>query len=161
ADAVQTARTLLVTVAAELAAGVQHRHDHLKCRDLHLRMRLNRNAATIILNRNRPVRHDHDQDVVADPCHRLVNAVVDHLIDEMVQPANVRAANIHTWTLAYRLQPFENLNLGCGIRTVLNFRRRHESVCLPTRLPSRRDTRGNGAQTSQYMRESMIPTCAT
>src|SRR5579875_4200658 len=56
ADAVQSARALLVAVAAELTASVEFRHHHFK-RGLFraLWMRLNRNTAPVVLNRDRAI----------------------------------------------------------------------------------------------------------
>ena len=48
----------------------------------------------------------------------LVDRVVDHLVDEMVQTAFRRAADIHARTLANGLQAFQYLNLISAIVAV-------------------------------------------
>ena len=55
-------------------------------------------------------------DVVAMPGKRLINRIVDDLKHHVVQPgAIVRIADIHTRTLANRLQPFKYLNAADAI----------------------------------------------
>ena len=100
----QAARALLVAVTAELAARAQRRHDDLERRAIGtLGVRLNRNAATIIVDRDRAICTDHDQDLVTDTGHRLVDTVVDHLGDQLMQTAHISAADIHTGALAHML----------------------------------------------------------
>src|SRR5258707_8025911 len=61
---------------------------------------------------------DDDQDAVADTGHSFVDAVIYHLLDEMMQATNVGAADVHAGALADRLQAFQNLN-GAGIVAVV------------------------------------------
>ena len=84
ADAVQAAGDL-VHVAAELAAGVQLRQHDLDARQPRPGDQVDRDAAAVVRARHRAVgvqRHDH---VVATPGERLVDRVVEHLVDEVVQ----------------------------------------------------------------------------
>ena len=52
-----------------------------------------------------------NQDRVAKAGKRLVDGVVDDFVDEVMQSALVRGADIHARTAAHRLQPLENLDL--------------------------------------------------
>jgi hypothetical protein len=64
------------------------------------------NAATVINNGNTVVDMDDDLDVFAEPCERLVNTVVNKLIDKVVQSRTSCAADIHGRTFAYCLKAF-------------------------------------------------------
>ena len=109
ADAVQTARDL-VAVVVELAAGVQHgQHD------------FRRRLAALVLSTGMPrplsidgdrvVDVDRDVDLVAVAGQRLVDRVVDDLVDEVVQPGAPGRADVHRRALADRLEAFEDLDL--------------------------------------------------
>ena len=50
-------------------------------------------------------------DMIAKAGHGLVNSVIHHLINQMVQPAVIGRADIHARTAANRLQPFQHLNV--------------------------------------------------
>ena len=110
ADAVQTARHL-VRVLVELAAGVQHRHRQLDTRHLFRRMNVDRNAAAVVVDGDRVVGVNRDVDVVRVAGERFVDRVVDDLVDEMVQSAFRRRADVHAGALPHRLETFEYLDL--------------------------------------------------
>src|SRR5215813_4548822 len=112
---------------------MQHCHHDLKCRDLLFGMWLDRDAPSIVLDRDRAIVGDNDYDAVADAGHRLVNTVIDDLGHELVQAADVSAAYIHTGALAHRLESFEDLYLGGGIGILLHQRLRG---CHTSTLPS-------------------------
>ena len=84
ADAVQAARDL-VAVVVELAAGVQHRQHDFGGRPP-ARVLIGRNAAAVVDDGDRPVDVDGDVDLIAEAGQRLVDGVVDDLVDEVVQP---------------------------------------------------------------------------
>ena len=109
ADAVQAARDL-VAVAAEFAARMQHRQDDLDGR-LAALMHIHGDAAAVIDDRNAVILVNRDLDVVAIACERFIDGVVDDLIDQMVQAALRRGADVHARTLAHGLQTLENLDL--------------------------------------------------
>ena len=49
-----------------------------------------------------------DHDVVAVALERLVDAVVDHLVHEVVEAAGAGRADVHAGPAANRLKPLEN-----------------------------------------------------
>ena len=110
AHAVETARDL-VAVLVELPARMKLGHDDLGGRDAFGRVHVGRNAATVVPHRDRAVGMDPHADKVGVTGQRLVNAVVDDLIDHVMQArAIVRVANIHARSLSHGFQAFENLN---------------------------------------------------
>ncbi len=83
ADAVETARHL-VAVVVELAAGVQHGH-HDFGRRLAAGVLVDRDAAAVVDDGDRPVDMNRDVDLIAVAGEGFVDRVVDDLVDEMVQ----------------------------------------------------------------------------
>jgi len=61
---------------------------------------------------------------------RLVDGVVDHLVDEMMQSPRVGRTDVHRRTFPHRLQSFEYLNLS---GTVLRFL--GHKICLDVSHP--------------------------
>ena len=60
-----------------------------------------------------------DDDFVAEARQRFIHRVIHDLVNQMVQSALVRRADIHARSLAHGLKPFEHLNLVlviCAIR---------------------------------------------
>ncbi len=58
---------------------------------------------------------DVDPDAVAAAGHRLVDAVVDDLVDELMQAALVGATDVHAGASPDSLQAFEDLNVFGGV----------------------------------------------
>ena len=116
AHAVQAARRLVVAVL-ELAAGVEHREDHLERALLRLRVLVDRNAAAVVADRDRAaVGVQRHRDVRGMAVHRLVHRVVDDFPDEVVQPGAADAADVHAGALADGLEPLENGDVfGCVV----------------------------------------------
>ena len=112
ADAVQAARDLVAAAVAELAAGVEHGQDDLGRRALLLLVHVDRDAAAVVADRDAIVRMQNDLDGVAVAGERLVDGVVDDLVDEMVEPALTRRADVHTGSLANGLEAFEDGDVG-------------------------------------------------
>ena len=54
---------------------------------------------------------DRDVDLIAVAGQRLVDRVVDDLVDEVMQAGCTGRADVHRRPLAHRLEPFENLDL--------------------------------------------------
>src|SRR6478672_3711795 len=54
-------------------------------------------------------------DLVVATRERLVDAVVDHLVDEMVEAAGARRTDVHARPEPDRLEPFEDSNVLCGV----------------------------------------------
>ena len=113
ADAVQPARHL-VAVVVELAAGVQHREHDFGGR-FAAGVPIDRNAAAVVDDGHRSVDVNGDVDLIAEAGERLVDGVVDDLVDEMMQPGRPGRADVHRGPLADGLQPLEDLDLVGGI----------------------------------------------
>ena len=110
ADAVQAAGNL-IAAAAELAARVQNRIDDRDGRQAGLLLHADRDAAAVVPHINDVARQDLDVDAVAVAGKRLIDRVVDDLIDEVVQAARPRGADVHARALPDGLQTLENLDL--------------------------------------------------
>ena len=110
ADAVQPARDL-VGILVELPAGVQLGHDDLGGRNALLGVDAGRDAAAVVGDRAGAVgiqRHGHQGGVAAE---RLVDGVVDHLVDHVMQAgAVVRVADIHARALAHGIEAAQHLD---------------------------------------------------
>ena len=121
ANAVETAGNLVVG-AIELAAGMKNRKNNLNCGLALCGVHVDRNAAPVILNRERAIGIDENVDVGAVSRKSLINGVVDHLVNQMVVATLARVADIHCRTLADSLHALQNLNVGgivvgrlCGV----------------------------------------------
>jgi hypothetical protein len=104
AHAVQPARHL-VRVVIELAARMQHGQHDLERGALLGLVHVHRDAAAVVHHRHRPVRVHHHFDVFGVSGERLVHAVVHHLVDQVMQPAHARVADIHGRPLAHGFEP--------------------------------------------------------
>ena len=101
----------LVGILVELPAGMELRHDHFGGGDAFALVDLGRDAAAVILDRHRAVGVQRHQDLVAEAGQRLVDGVVDHLIDHVVQArAVVGVADIHARPLAHGIEAFQHLD---------------------------------------------------
>ncbi len=69
------------------------------------------NAAAVVDDGDRIVDVNGDVDLIAVPCQRFVNRVVDDFVDEVMQPRRARRPDVHGGPLPHRLEPFENLDL--------------------------------------------------
>ena len=108
ADAVQAAGDLVAAAVAELAAGVQRgQHDLGRGPFLFLQF-VDRDAAAVVGDGAAVVRVEDDADAVAVAGDRLVDGVVDDLVDEVVEAARAGRADVHAGALADRLEPFED-----------------------------------------------------
>ena len=100
ADAVQTARDL-VALAAELAARVQRGEHDLGRRLVGvLGVQVDRDAASVVVDAAPTVGEQRDGDPGAVAGHRLVDGVVDDLVDEVVQARRAGRADVHAGALA-------------------------------------------------------------
>ena len=114
ADAVQAAGDL-VAAAAELAAGVQHREHHLDGAHVVLLVALDRDAAAVVADADRAVGQERRRDLVAVPRESLVDAVVEHLVDEVMEAALAGRADVHAGAFPNRLEPLEHGDLVCAV----------------------------------------------
>ncbi len=118
ADAVQAARGL-VDLGLELAAGVQRAHDHFERRLVaEFGMRIDRDAAAIVGDRDEAVRVHLDFDPIGIAVDRLVHGVVDRLGEQVMQRLLVGAADIHAGPPADRLEPFEHLDVARAVTRI-------------------------------------------
>jgi hypothetical protein len=102
---VQAARDF-VSLASELATGVQLGHDDLERRLVVLRHVVNRNPATVVDDPDRTVRADGDVDGAAVAGQSFVHRVVDHLVHEVMQASVTGGSDVHARPLADRFQAF-------------------------------------------------------
>ena len=110
ADAVQAARNL-VGVLVELSAGVQLGHDDLGRRDALLFVDAGRNAAPVVGDGARAVGVEGHGHELGMPGQRLVDRVVDDLVDHVVEAgAVVGVADIHARPLAHRVEAAQHLD---------------------------------------------------
>ena len=103
-DAVQTAANL-IRVIVKLTAGMQYRHDDLRCGAPFFRVHVHGNATAIIAYRDGFVGVDRYGNGVAMACESLVDRVIDDLENHVVETgAIIGVADIHSWPLSDGLQ---------------------------------------------------------
>ncbi len=137
ADAVQAAGDLVAAAVAELAAGVEDgQHDLGRRAPLFLH-RLDRDAAAVVLDRAAVVRVEDDADAVAVAGERLVDRVVDDLVDQVVQTARAGRADVHAGAFANRFEALEDGDVlgAVGARRALAFFSGNESLPVDTENP--------------------------
>ena len=78
-------------------------------------MRIDRDAAAVVGDGQKAVGAQFDLDEGGMPGQRLVHGVVDDFGEQMMQRLFVGAADIHAGAAAYRLEPFEHLDIGRGV----------------------------------------------
>ena len=78
-------------------------------------MRVDRNAAPVVGHGQKAVRRQLHFDEGRMACQRLVHRVVDHLGEQMMQRLFISPADIHSRPAADGFQPFQNLDILCGI----------------------------------------------
>ena len=109
----------LVDLSGELSARVQFAENDLQSGAVwELRVRFNRNAATIVPNRDRVIVVKFDLDTACMACDGFVHRVVKDLGNQVVKRALVGAANIHPRALSHRFEALKDLDRSCviGIR---------------------------------------------
>ena len=118
----QAAGDLVAAAVAELAAGVQDGQHDLDGRALLLLHHRDRDAAAVVDDRDGVVGMDRDVDARAVAGERLVDGVVDDLVDEVVQAAHAGRPDVHAGSLADRLEALEDgdvLRVVCSPSPVL------------------------------------------
>ena len=137
ADSVQAAGHL-VAVGIELAAGMQLGHHDLGRRDALGGVLVHRDAATVILDRDRVVDVDRDVDSVAVPGQSLVHGVIDDLVNQVVEAEFAGRADVHGRALPDSLQPFQHPDVVRGVVAALILSRYCHAWLLRTAFsPSR------------------------
>jgi hypothetical protein len=105
---VQTARDL-VALATELAAGVQGGEHDLGRRLVGVfGVQVDGDAPTVVLAAATTVGEQRDRDARAVARHRLVDRVVDDLVDEVMEARGTGRTDVHTGPLAHWLEAPEN-----------------------------------------------------
>ena len=111
----QAARDLVGVAAVigvvEFAACVKLGHDDLGRRDALFGVDVDGDAAAVVADGNAGIGVDLYGDGGGVACQSLVNAVVHHFVDHVVQARPIiGVADIHAGAFADRLQPLENLD---------------------------------------------------
>ena len=107
ADSVQTAGNF-VAVRVELAAGMQLGHHDLGSRDALFGVHIDGDAAAIVDDSDRVVNVNRDRDFRAMSRQRLINGVIDHLVDQMMQSERSGRADVHSRVQSDGLEPLEH-----------------------------------------------------
>src|SRR5262245_55325692 len=81
-------------------------------------MRINRYTAAIVGDRDEAVGLEFHLDPIGIAVDRLVHGVVDRLGEQVVQRLLVGAADIHAGPSAYRLEPFEHLDVARAVTRI-------------------------------------------
>ena len=84
---------IFVSALPELAAGMQIGQNQFDRRHLEFGMRIDRNTPAIIADGARPIDMDVNLDAIAETRQMLINGIVQHLKDAVVQPSLVRVAD--------------------------------------------------------------------
>src|SRR6185503_16401890 len=115
ADAVQAAGDF-IGILVEFAPGMELGHDDLGCRYAFGGMDIGRYAAAVVADRAGAIGIERDGHAVAIAGERLVDGVVDNLVNHVMEArAVIGVADIHAGTLAHGVETFQNLD---RIRTV-------------------------------------------
>src|SRR5438067_692729 len=108
----------LVAAAAELAPGVEPGHDQLQSRQPLLLVDVDGDAPAVVIDLDAAVREEGDHDPPRVAGEGLVDRVVDHLVDQVVEAARARRADVHARTPPDMLPALEDLDLLGGVRHV-------------------------------------------
>ena len=84
------------------------------------RVRVHRNAATIIAHHQPIIGLKRHFNAVGMAGHGLIHGVINDLGRQMMQRVFIRAANIHAGAAADGLQPFQHLDILGGIACLLS-----------------------------------------
>ena len=112
--AVQTAGNL-ISAAAEFTAGMKDGKYHLQSRHTFLLIDIYRDTTAVIHYGNGVIGMNFYCDFVAEASQCFVNGVIYDFINQMMQTLGTGGADIHTGTLSYSLQTFQDLDLTCII----------------------------------------------
>ena len=105
----------LVAAAAELAAGVEDGVHHLQGGPPGLGLDVHGDAAAVVGDSDDIAVQNLHGDGVAVPGQGLVDGVVHDLIHQVVETGGRGGADVHARSLADRLQPLQDLNLGRAV----------------------------------------------
>ncbi len=111
AHTMETAGEFIRTLA-ELAARVQIRQHELDGRHLELRVHVDRDAASVILDGTRPIRMQRHVDAGAISRQVFVDRIVEHLKNAVVQASLIRGSDVHSGALSHTSQALEFVDFG-------------------------------------------------
>ena len=117
ADSMQTAGRLIRPLG-ELAAELQHRHNALERRNAKVGVNVDRDAAAVVLDRDRSVRIHRHGDSRRVARERFVKRVVDDFVHQMVQSLRSDVAYVHRRTHTNMLAVVKVLHVLGGVRLV-------------------------------------------
>lgn len=100
-----------VPAAAELAAGMQLRHDRLHAGDAFARHFVDRDATAVVDDADAVVGQNRHLDVRGVAGERLVDRIVDDLVHQVVQAARAGGADVHARADAHCLKAFEHAQI--------------------------------------------------
>jgi len=89
---------------------MEDRQRYFECRPVFLGMQFRGNPPAVIFHRDRVVGMDGHFNILAVTCQRLINRVVHHFVNQVMQSPVVHVADIHGRTLPYRLETFKHLD---------------------------------------------------
>jgi len=116
----------LIGAGIELAAGVEAGHDHLHRGQVFARVQVHGNAPAVVFYGDAVIRMDGDLDFVAMPAHGLVDGVVHHFINQVVEAFGAGIADIHGRPFPHGLQALEDLDfVGVVLGVSFPFTRKH------------------------------------
>ena len=78
-------------------------------------MEVDGDASTVILDANDVVLLEGHDDIGTDAGQNLVDGVIDHLLDEVMEPIDSGRPDVHTGAPADRLETFQYLDAVRGI----------------------------------------------
>ena len=97
----------LVGIVIKFSASMQHGHNNLGGRTSFFRVDIHRDATTVIGNGHRLIAVQDNGNFLAITSQRFIDGIVNHLKHHMVQTGTIiRITDVHTRTLAHRIQPF-------------------------------------------------------
>jgi hypothetical protein len=114
ADAVQAAGGL-VAVTTELATRVQLGQHQLDACQAALDVDVDRDATAVVVHLGRAVLVEHDLDALAVAGQRLVDGVVDDLVDQVGEALGVGRADVHARPLADRFEALQDREVLRGV----------------------------------------------
>ncbi len=137
-DAVEPTRDL-VAVTAELASGMELRQHDGECGKSLLLDQVDRNPTSGVDDSDRVVGMNRDVDEVVPAGERLVDSVVDHFVDEVMQPPGTGRPDVHTGPQPHRFEAFQDRDVLCG---VIRLGHAPQITSLSKKSPANRAFRG-------------------